>query len=60
MRPEVSTQIEFHPLAVKIGEYEISPFDDNSVWIRHESGEGMQVDNSTLAEVIDKFYRETF
>lgn len=57
---------------VRIGKYTLSgpirvmggahpPYvPEEHIWIRHESGEGMSVNEAVLAEVIDRFYRENF
>lgn len=45
---------------VNIGQYTISRFDYISVWIEHESGEGMQTSTEDLEKVIDEFYKTNF
>jgi hypothetical protein len=57
---------------LKIGKYLLSgPIDvmggahppyitQKHIWIEHESGEGMSVNEPVLAAVIDQFYRENF
>ena len=49
-----------------IGKYTISEYRNNypdgtkSVWIQHESGEGVQFPVKMLGEVIEKFYNKNF
>ena len=49
---------------IKIGQYTIvkwvGPTGELNFWIGHESGEGMEVTETVLAELICKFYRENF
>lgn len=48
------------PVSICVGEYSISDFDAENVWISHESGEGGQFSREALAKVIDEFFRENF
>ena len=43
-----------------VGEYTITRFNNDSYWIEHEFGEGMQVFEHNLIHLIDKFYKEEF
>lgn len=43
---------------IEIGEVSIRPIDEFSVWLEHESGEGMAVDKEVLAQVLVKFLEE--
>lgn len=45
---------------VKIGEFTMYRFDEESLWIEKDDGEGGQFKESALAEVINKFYKENF
>lgn len=44
----------------EIGKYTISQMSDESYWIEHESGEGMQVKAVVMEKLIDDFYKEAF
>ena len=43
-----------------VGKFTISVLNDDSYWIAHDSGEGMQTSEAALAECIAKFYEENF
>jgi hypothetical protein len=43
---------------IHLGHYQLSVFDDNSIWIAHEDGEGMQVPNTTFIGVIEKLLED--
>lgn len=47
---------------ITIGQYTISVWTglDGGFWIEHESGEGMQVKEKVLADLLHKFYVENF
>lgn len=45
---------------IEIGTYEISKRSDGTFWIEHESGEGMQVSERALFELIHQFYKKNF
>jgi hypothetical protein len=42
--------------SVRIGKYEIYPCQHGGLWIRHDSGEGMQV----TEDIFKKFYNDNF
>ena len=44
----------------RVGTFSISPLEGDTLWIAHESGEGMQIGEDALAECIGKFYAENF
>lgn len=43
-----------------IGEYTLTSFDEDSLWLEHESGEGMQVWNNDFEALIDNHFKENF
>ena len=45
---------------IRIGPYAISDFKHGGFWLEHESGEGMQVHETNMVELIDEFYKRTF
>lgn len=45
---------------ITIKDFRISRHQGGGFWIEHESGEGMQVKEDVLYEVIKKFYSDTF
>ncbi len=45
---------------IRIGDYIINYYDEDSLWLEHRSGEGMQVWHNDFNELIDKFYKENF
>lgn len=49
---------------IVIGPYTISPMktwdNKDAFFLRHESGEGMEVSQASLIDLIDKFYKENF
>jgi hypothetical protein len=46
---------------IVIGEYTIEPAQrEGYVWMSHESGEGMEVEEAKLAEALAAFYAEHF
>jgi hypothetical protein len=45
---------------IKIGDYLITYFDEKSVWIEYPSGEGMQVSNEKMIEVMNCLFDELF
>ena len=47
-------------IEVCFGEFTISTMDNDSVWLSHESGEGMQVWNSDFERMLRKFWDENF
>jgi len=47
-------------LVFKVGEYEITEYSQDSLWIQHESGEGMEVGKREFEKLIDEYYQETF
>jgi hypothetical protein len=47
--------------AIKIGEYMIYRTEIGTIWIEHESGEGVEVSEKAFSEVIKTFfYNEVF
>ncbi len=46
--------------SLTIGDYTLTRLDDDSVWLEHESGEGMQVWNNDFADLIEKHFKEYF
>ena len=45
---------------ITIGRYTIMPYQHGGFWIRNEDGEGMQVSERALEQVIRDFWREAF
>jgi hypothetical protein len=51
--------VEFQ--GVWIGEYAIRPSERaGMIWMEHESGEGMEIEEAKLAEALKAFYSENF
>ena len=44
---------------ITIGKYTISRY-ENDYWIEEEGGEGMQVFEKNMIDLIDRFYQEEF
>lgn len=54
-------EVEIHNDRVWIGEFGISPSKrDGMIWMEHESGEGMEVEEAKLAAALAAFYAEHF
>ena len=45
---------------VRFGRYTVSTMDADSVWLEHDSGEGMQVWNTDIERAIDRLWIEEF
>lgn len=45
---------------VKVGKYTISRFDEKSVWIRVDGGEGGQFSDESFFVVLDAYYKANF
>jgi len=45
---------------IKIGKYILSRFDDETIWVQFEDGEGGQFSEEKLEETISAFYKENF
>lgn len=45
---------------IEVGKYTLRPFHVGSIWLEHESGEGMQVPINDFETVLDKYYRKNF
>ena len=57
--PEANAGLELQMLTV--GEYTIYPLNyDGDFWIRHESGEGMQVFKHNFEKLISDYYKSEF
>ncbi len=44
--------------AIAIGPFFLKRYDDDSLWLGHESGEGMQVRNHRVLEVFNELWKE--
>lgn len=55
------SEVEF-VVSLRVGEYTITKWHDttDTIYIGHDSGEGMGVKAEKFAELIDKFYKENF
>ena len=45
---------------VRFGKYAVSTMDADSVWLEHESGEGMQVWNADFERMLERLWIEEF
>ena len=45
---------------IELGNYRLSAYDKDSLWLENEIGEGMQVWNNDAAELLHKFFTENF
>ena len=45
-------------VSITVGNYDISRFDGESMWLMNEDGEGMQVDNVFIEQAIHKYFTE--
>lgn len=45
---------------IEIGPYMISEYPTGGFWIERGDGEGMQVSESSLVKLLDKFFKENF
>lgn len=54
-------KVEF-VVSLRVGEYTITKLNDtnDTIYIGHDSGEGIGVKSEKFAELIDKFYKEIF
>lgn len=44
--------------SIRFGEYNLSFFDKDSVWLENEDNEGMQIWNNDVAELLDTYFKE--
>ena len=45
---------------IQFGDYIVSLFDDNSIWLENKNGEGMQVWSNEITNLLDKYFIENF
>jgi len=46
---------------IVIGEYSLEPSNrEGMLWMMHESGEGMEIEEAKLAETLKQFYSDNF
>lgn len=46
--------------SVKVGDVTISRYDDTTIWLERDSGEGMGIKESILWKELCRIYRENF
>lgn len=45
---------------MEVGRFTLYEYDENSIWIQRDDGEGMQASNDDFAEMLNQFWREKF
>jgi len=45
---------------IKVGNFYLTECHDDTIWLEHESGEGMQIDPEQLLKLIDEFWIKNF
>ncbi len=47
-------------VAITVGDYQLSTFDKESFWLAHKDGEGMQITNIELENVLSQYLKDNF
>lgn len=61
MKKKLLASVDLQPVErLEVGKYTITKYQDEDFWIKHESGEGMQVFKRVFEKLIDDFYKNEF
>lgn len=47
-------------ILIEFGEYQLTRYDDESWWMEHKDGEGMQIPDSNLEKLLQDYFKENF
>lgn len=51
------TECHIHT-SIRFGRYHLSVFDEESIWLENTDGEGMQIQNNNVFELLDAYFKE--